>query len=115
MKNLVVHEVTSKSLDASSEKNLVVCYGHNERSSTGELYICGHNLAVTNFDESGVKNWTADLSDLASPGNEPVNITFLTLPNALCVGLANGELLTISSSGDNSTLAGVCDNGLLVS
>ncbi|XP_047028993.1 putative elongator complex protein 1 [Helicoverpa zea] len=113
MKNLNVWNVSFGDLNLKSENKLIVCNGHDEVSSSNELYVCTHNLSVICFDENNEAKWTKDLSDIASPDNSPVNITFLGLTNTLCVGLANGELITISDNGNIVDSAGVCDNGLL--
>lgn len=115
MRNLNLWDVSVGDLNLASEDKLVVCNGHDELSSSNKLYVCTHNLSVINFDENNEANWTKDLADMASPHNRPINITFLTLTNTLCVGLANGELITIGNNGNSLDLAGVCDNGLLVS
>lgn len=114
MKNLNVWDVSVGDLNLKSVDKLIVCNGHDEVSSTNELYVCTHNLSVINFDQNNQLKWTKDLSDIASPDNSPINITFLTLTNTLCVGLANGELITISNDGNNVELTGLCDSGLLV-
>ncbi|KAJ8714548.1 hypothetical protein PYW07_002773 [Mythimna separata] len=113
MRNLNLWEVSIGDLKLASEDKLTVCNGHDEISSSNELYVCTHNLSVINFDGNNETKWTKDLSAIASPDNKPINITFLTLTNTLCVGLANGELITISNNGSTLDLAGVCDNGLL--
>lgn len=113
MKNLDLWEVTLRNLQVKSEEIGCICYGHDENSSAGVLYMCAHNLVVNSFDENGETKWSKDLSEVASPDNKPVNVTFLALPNALCVGLENGELITVND-GASCDLAGVCDNGLLV-
>lgn len=114
MKNLNIWDVSVRDLKLTSEEKLTVCSGHNEDSFCNELFVCTHNLNVINFDENGETKWNKDLSEIASPDNSPVNITYLTLTNALCVGLANGELITISDGGNMCDIAGTCDNGLLV-
>ncbi|KAF9422466.1 hypothetical protein HW555_001864 [Spodoptera exigua] len=113
MKNLNVWDVSVGDLNLKSVDKLIVCNGHDEVSSSNEIYVCTHNLSVINFDQNNELKWSKDLSDVASPDNSPINITFLTLTNTLCVGLANGELITISNDGNNLDLAGVCDSGLL--
>ncbi|XP_063627184.1 putative elongator complex protein 1 [Cydia splendana] len=114
MKNLELWHVNVRNLVTNSEDQLATfCYGHGEGNFTGELYSCSHNLIVSNFDEDGAVKWTKDLNELASPENSPVNVTYLSLSNALCVGLANGELYTISELGTSCELAGVCQAGLL--
>lgn len=115
MRNLNLWEVSVGDLKLPSEDKLIVCNGHDEISSSNELYVCTHNLSVINFNANNETKWTKDLSNIASPDNKPINITFLTLTDTLCVGLANGELITISNNGNSLDLAGVCDNGLLVS
>lgn len=114
MKNLSLWEVSVRNLNLDSEENLTVCSGHNEDSSCNEVFVCTHNLNVVNFNESGELKWSKDLSDIVTPNNSPVNITLLTLTNALCVGLANGELISISDGGNICDITGTCDNGLLV-
>lgn len=113
MKNLNLWDVSFRDLDLKLEEKLVVCSGHNEDSSCNELFICTHNLHVINFDENADIKWSKDLSSIASQNNRPVNITFLTLNNALCLGLENGELFTITEGGNTCSLAGTCSNGLL--
>lgn len=113
MKNLTLWDVGVKNLKIDSKEKLFISYGHDE-ANAGELYVCSPNLVVRSFGENGEENWSKDLSETASSENRPVNITFLTLPNALCVGLENGELFTIGDSGSSYDLAGVCDSGLLV-
>lgn len=115
MKNLNLWEVSIRDLKHESGQKLVVCNAHDEESSSSELYVCTHNLSVINFDEDSEIKWTRDLTDIVSPDNKPINITFLTITNSLCVGFENGELITLSHKlGSNCELAGVCDNGLLV-
>ncbi|CAB3244736.1 unnamed protein product [Arctia plantaginis] len=113
MKNLSLWDVSVKDLNLHSEGKLIVCSGHNEDSSCNELFVCTHNLSVINFNENGELKWSKDLSEIVSPNNNPVNITLLTLTNALCVGLANGELISISDGGKTCDPTGTCDNGLL--
>ncbi|XP_013183864.1 elongator complex protein 1 isoform X2 [Amyelois transitella] len=113
MKNLDIWEVSLRNLKIELGEVCCVSYGHDEIDSSGDLYICSHNLIVTDFGENGEVKWSKDLSDLASSGDSPVNVTFLAVTNALCVGLQNGELFTISNQGDICELAGVCENGLL--
>lgn len=114
MKNLNLWNLSIKNLNLKSKDKLIVCNGHDEESSSSELYVCTHNLRVINFDDNNKEKWNMDISDIASPNNRPINITFLTLTNTLCVGLVNGELITIGNNGSACDLAGVCDNGLLV-
>ncbi|XP_075979445.1 elongator complex protein 1 [Anticarsia gemmatalis] len=113
MKNLNLWVVSVNDLKLKLEDKLTVCSGCDDEGSSNELFVCTHNLCVINYNENGDTKWTKDLSEFASPDNRPVNITFLTLTNALCVGLANGELITISDGGNTYDLAGTCDNGLL--
>ncbi|XP_072938370.1 putative elongator complex protein 1 [Epargyreus clarus] len=112
MRNLDIWHVSTQKFDIDSTE-FVSCYGHHEDTSSGELYVCTHNLVVRNFDENGEIKWSKDLSKLSSPENSAVNITFLTLPNCVSIGLTNGELFTIDDSGNSCDLAGVCQNGLL--
>ncbi|CAH0588039.1 unnamed protein product [Chrysodeixis includens] len=113
MKNLNLWEVSIRDLKQESGDKLIVCNGHDEESSSSELYVCTHNLSVVNFDEDSEIKWIRDLTDIASPDNKPINITFLTITNSLCVGLENGELITLSHDSSNCELAGICDGGLL--
>uniref|UniRef100_A0A1E1VXL1 Elongator complex protein 1 n=1 Tax=Pectinophora gossypiella TaxID=13191 RepID=A0A1E1VXL1_PECGO len=112
MKNLNLWDVTVKDLKINCDDDFLMCYGHDE-GNVGELYVCSHNLVVKCFHEDGDETWSRELSEVASPDNKPVDVTFLSLPNTVCVGLANGELFTIGECGTSCDLAGVCDNGLL--
>ncbi|KAJ2949398.1 hypothetical protein O0L34_g15312 [Tuta absoluta] len=112
MKNLNLWNVSVKDLNISPDDEFLMCYGHDE-SNAGELYVCSHNLIVRSFGEDGEEKWSKDLSEVSSGSNQPVDITFLSLPNTVCVGLANGELFTIGDVGASCDMAGVCGSGLL--
>ncbi|CAH0724919.1 unnamed protein product, partial [Brenthis ino] len=112
MKNLSLWQVTSKKQFDFQEKYWI-CYGHQEESDTGDFFVCSNSLNICNVNSCGETVWTKNLSDMVSSENAPVNITFLGLINCVSVGLANGELITLSNFGATSDLAGVCDNGLL--
>lgn len=114
MKNLSLWQVTSKK-QFDLQERYWICYGHQEESDTGDFFMCSNSLNICNVNSCGETVWTKDLSDMVSSENAPVNITFLGLINCVSVGLANGELITLSNFGANCDLAGVCDNGLLVS
>ncbi|KAM3965504.1 elongator complex protein 1 [Aphomia sociella] len=113
MRNLSLWETSSRNLKIESDGIKTICYGHDETSSSGDLYICSHNLVVGCYNENGEIKWKKDLLNASSPVNSPVNLTYLTLPNSLCVGLENGELFTIRDSGNVCDLVGVFDIGLL--
>lgn len=114
MRNLCMWQVCSKKGFFKSQEKYCVCYSHYEDSKLGQFFTCLYSLVVNNIDSHGKIKWTKDLSKVASPENKPVNITFLGLVNLVSVGLANGELFTLSSSGADCELVGVCDKGLLV-
>lgn len=114
MKNLNLWDVSQKSPVVNSEDGLTICYSHNERSCA-ELYTCSHNLIVTNIGDDREVKWQKDLSDVVFQKSKPVNVTYLSLLDTLCVGLESGELITIAEAGSICELAGVCDNGILVS
>ncbi|CAH2087106.1 unnamed protein product [Euphydryas editha] len=113
MRNLYLWQVYSKLDFYPSQEKFCVCYSHHEESKLGQFFTCSHSLVVSNVDSDGEIMWTKDLSEIASPENKPINITFLSLVNLVSVGLANGELFTLSNSGSDCDLVGVCDNGLL--
>ncbi|XP_034833485.1 putative elongator complex protein 1 [Maniola hyperantus] len=113
MKNLSLWDICTKKYSIESGYKFCACYGHNEESATGELFVCSYNLVVSKFDNSGEIKWTRDLSENVSRENAPVNITYLGLTNCLSVGLANGELIAISDFGNSCDLVGTCENGLL--
>lgn len=116
MRNLELWDVNVRKLAVNdNDRSVVCCYGHSEGSSSGELYTCSYNLILSNLDDDGEIKWTKDLRDIVSSENNAINITYLNLPNALCVGLTNGELFTISNFGTSCELTGVCQAGLLVS
>lgn len=114
MRNLNLCEVVQKDFDVDFGESLTLCYHHNERNSC-ELYTCSHNLIVTNVEDDGRIKWKKDLLEIVLEKSRPVNVTYLSLLNTLCVGLENGEIITLAESGAICELAGVCDNGLLVS
>lgn len=112
MKNLNLWDVSVKNINLNGDDDALFAYGYVEGNEK-ELYVCSHNLVVRCFSEDGAEKWAEDLSELSSADNKAVDITFLPLTGAVCVGLGNGELFTISGSGD-SNLVGVCDSGILV-
>ncbi|XP_039758294.1 putative elongator complex protein 1 [Pararge aegeria] len=113
MKNLSLWDVSSKKYSIESVDTFCACYGHHEESAAGELFVCSNKLVVSNFDNNCEIKWTKDLTEIVTAENEPVNVTFLGLTNCVSVGLANGELITISDFGSKCDLAGTCENGLL--
>lgn len=115
MKNLNLWNVAHEKLKLSAQENFVICRGYDEDSSTSAFYVCTHNLIVRNYEENGEIKWSKDLSQHSSPLNRPINITYLSLQNIICVGLENGELFTISDAGNMCNLTGVFANGLSVS
>lgn len=112
MRNLKLWEVSVRCMAIDSEEKLVICHGHNEGNSANDLYVCTHNLTLKNFDKNFEIKWTKDLSANVSPNNIPLNITYLTLTNTLCVGLENGEIFTLADGVCN--VVGVFDCKLLV-
>lgn len=114
MRNLNIWEVSQRSYDVISEDKFMICYNHNERNCS-ELYTCSHNLVVTNIATDGEIKWKRDILDVVLEKSKPVNVTYLSLLNTLCVGLEIGEIITVSESGTVCDLAGVCESGLLVS
>lgn len=113
MRNLYLWDISIQNLQVESESLNRICYGHDEINSSGDLYVCSYNLQVQCYNENGEVKWNTNLGDSSSPNNSPVNLTYLTLPSSLCVGLENGELFTIRDSGQVCDLAGVFDVGLL--
>ncbi|XP_046966489.1 putative elongator complex protein 1 [Vanessa cardui] len=113
MRNLCMWQVCSKKGFCHLQNKFCVCYGHHEDSRLGEIFMCSHSLVVSSVDSSGEVRWTRDLSEISSPDNRPINITLLSLLNSVSIGLANGELFTISNFEANCELVGVCDNGLV--
>ncbi|CAH0758252.1 unnamed protein product [Diatraea saccharalis] len=114
MRNLIISEVVTNKFNSDSNEFSAICYTHNE-SNSGELYICSHNLILSSFRDNGNINWTKDLSEiiLKVSDNRPINVTYLSLLNTLCVGLENGEIITVAESGQVCDLAGVCEKGIL--
>ncbi|XP_053611863.1 elongator complex protein 1 [Plodia interpunctella] len=114
MKNLNIWEISLRNFHTTPGQVSCVCYGHDEIGSSGDLYVCSNNLFITDFGDNDSIKWSKDLNDFTSrKDNRPINATFLTLTNTLCVGLEMGELLTLSDHGASCDLAGVCDSGLL--
>ncbi|KAL4704458.1 hypothetical protein ACJJTC_019557 [Scirpophaga incertulas] len=109
MKNLSLWEVSLSHFKI--DYNDIICFTHKE-TSCSELYTCSHNLIVSNIGHDGLVKWNKDLSDIIMCKSKPLNVTYLSLLDTLCVGLENGELITISESG-YCELAGVCNNGIL--
>ncbi|CAH2982016.1 unnamed protein product [Chilo suppressalis] len=112
MRNLNLWEVASTKVKSDANENLTICYTHNE-SNCDELYTCSYNLIVSNFRDNGDVKWSKDLSEIVMNSSKPVNITYLSLLNTLCVGLENGEIVTLAESGEVCDLAGVCEKGIL--
>ncbi|XP_028167442.1 elongator complex protein 1 [Ostrinia furnacalis] len=112
MKNLILWDVSKKNHKINAEDVLTLSYSHNERSCA-ELYTCSLNLQVTNIADDGKVKWQKDLSDVILNKSKPVNVTYLSLLDTLCVGLEDGELVTIAESGSICELAGVCESGIL--
>ncbi|XP_059055717.1 elongator complex protein 1 isoform X2 [Achroia grisella] len=114
MRNLHLWDISNGNIPVESKGLQTVYYGHDGINSSGDLYVCSHNLVVSCYNGNGDIKWNVDLSGTSSPNNYSVNLTYLTLPNTLCVALKNGELFTISDSGKTCDLAGVFDVGLSV-
>ncbi|XP_014368772.2 elongator complex protein 1 [Papilio machaon] len=112
MKNLELWEVNTRGININSKEKFHLCYNY-DGENTVKFFAVTHNLQVSNIDESGAINWTKDISEITNCENIPVNITYISLSNQLCIALANGELITIDESGSDYELVGVFENGLM--
>lgn len=115
MRNLDVWDLSRKQLNSLSSDEYKVCRGNQEDCYNKDaIYVCTYNLIVTYYDENGKVGWEKDLSQITSPNNSPVTITYLTLQHIVNVGLENGELYNISNQGKGCKLAGHITAGVLV-
>lgn len=115
MKNLDLWDLSRKHLNSLSSDDFKVCRGRDkDNREKSVIYVCTSNLLVTNYDENCKVRWEKDLSCIASPSNSPVNITYLALQDILNVGLENGELFSIPSTGRACKQTGHIIAGLLV-
>ncbi|KAG6444956.1 hypothetical protein O3G_MSEX003635 [Manduca sexta] len=113
MRNLELCDVVVRDIQVSSEETPAFCLGHDEGSSFSELYVCTNNPSLHVFNEKDEVKWNKDVSHLVSPDNCPMNVTFLSLQNSVCVGFENGELLSVTEAGTVCEVVGVFDVGIL--
>lgn len=114
MKNLQLWDISIRDFCVHFEEKAVICHGRGDGGSSSDIFVCGNNLILCNFDENCQKKWFKDVSEYISPENSPVNICYLSLQNSLCIGFANGELLAIGDSGVTCETVGIFNTGLLV-
>lgn len=116
MKNLELWDVSLQNLQVNSQDKFCICTGHDEDTPTKAIYTCTSELIVKSYDAvSGKIRWTKDISEHATPNNKTVNVTCLSLQNFLCIGLQNGEMLTVKDAGRRCQPVGVFNSGLCVS
>lgn len=113
MKNLELWEVNARDINLNSKEKFHLCYNYDGENKV-KFFAVTHNLQVSNIDEFGAINWTKDISEITDSENIPVNITYISLSNQVCIALANGELITVDESGCNCELVGIFDNRLMV-
>lgn len=114
MKNLEIWDMSVRNIGINQKERFRVCYNYDAENKI-KLFAITHNLQVVNTDEFGVVTWSKDIAEIARSENNPINITYVSLSNNLCVALGNGELITINEAGTDCELVGIFENGLLVS
>ncbi|XP_068622441.1 elongator complex protein 1 [Battus philenor] len=112
MKNLELWEVQTGNINIETNEKFCLCHNYDADNKV-KLFVVTPNLQVLSIDEFGAINWSKNISDIQTDENLPINITYISLSNQVCVALERGELVTIDESGSNYDLVGVFENGLL--